>query len=138
MDLISLIMVISSAGLIIYLAGTFSDANAVADNGTGAADTILDASIEDTATPVREADAKVSSKLLIDNGFIDPDNNCELCTRMVYTPGSKSEAGIAYKDDTVDLGNAQRIVFFAKGEQAQEVSFVRSRQLYWHNEYQRY
>ena len=46
------------------------------------------------------------------------------CTRMVYTPGSKSEAGIAYKDDTVDLGNAQRIVFFAKGEQAQEVSFV--------------
>ena len=89
-----------------------------------AADTILDASIEDTATPVREADAKVSSKLLIDNGFIDPDNNCELCTRMVYTPGSKSEAGIAYKDDTVDLGNAQRIVFFAKGEQAQEVSFV--------------
>ena len=124
MDLILLIMVIWSAGVIIYLAGTFSNANAAPDNGTAAADTVLDASIEDTATPIREADAIVSSKLLIDNGFIDPDNNCELCTRMVYTPGSKSEAGIAYKDDTVDLGNAERIVFFAKGEQAQQVSFV--------------
>ena len=119
-DLVLLIIVIWSAGPIIYLAGMFSDANAAADNGTASADTILDASIEDTATPIREADAIVSSKLLIDNGFIDPDNNCELCTRMVYTPGSKSEAGIAYKDDTVDLGNAERIVFFAKGEQAKK------------------
>ena len=49
------------------------------DNGnTTQPISVLDASIEDTATPVREADAKVSSKLLIDNGFIDPDNNSEL------------------------------------------------------------
>ena len=33
-------------------------------------------------------------------------------------------AGIAYKDEKLDFGNAKRIVFFARADPAQEVSFV--------------
>jgi PKD repeat protein len=101
---------------------TILDAKAATADQNGTV--IPDVSLEDSATPVREGDAKTASRLVIDNSFIDPDNSCELCTRMVYTPGSNDEAGIAYRDDTVDLGDTQRIVFFAKGDQAQEVSFV--------------
>ena len=104
------------------MTSTLSDTKAV--TGDENATVIPDVSLEDSATPVREGDAKTTSRLVIDNSFIDPDNSCELCTRMVYTPGSQDEAGIAYKDDKVDLGDTQRIVFFAKGDQAQEVSFV--------------
>ena len=81
--------------------------------------------IEDSATAVRVADAAVSSNLVVNNAFIDPEHHCEGCTRMVYTPGSKDEAGIAYKDDKLDLGNSQRIVFFAKGQPSEHLF------LYW-------
>ena len=37
-------------------------------------------SIEQTATPVKEADAKLPSKFVINKDFTDPDNNCEFCT----------------------------------------------------------
>ena len=78
--------------------------------------------IEGTAIPVKVGDATTSSRLLIDNNFINPSNNCERCTRMVYTPGPQQEAGLAYKDDKLDLGNSQRIVFFAKGQPSEQVS----------------
>ena len=82
-------------------------------------------SIETTATPVKEADATVSSNFVLTKDFSDPDNNCEFCTRMVYTPGSKDEAGLAYSDAKLDLGDTQRLVFFAKAENpSEQVSFV--------------
>ena len=80
--------------------------------------------IEDNSTAVRVADAAVSSNLVVNNAFIDPEHHCEGCTRMVYTPGSKDQAGIAYKDDKLDLGSSQRIVFFAKGQPNEQVTFV--------------
>jgi hypothetical protein len=49
--------------------------------------------IEDSAIPVRAGDAVSKSKLVIDNNFINPSQNCEGCTRIVYTPGSQKEAG---------------------------------------------
>ena len=54
--------------------------------------TSSDTSVVDTTTPVKTGDATVSSKFVVDEHFIDPDNNCEDCTRMVYTPGSQKEA----------------------------------------------
>ena len=82
-------------------------------------------SIEQTATPVKEADAKLPSKFVINKDFTDPDNNCEFCTAMIYTPGTNEEAGLAYKDIKLDLGDSQRIVFFARSEKSgEQVSFV--------------
>jgi PKD repeat protein len=80
--------------------------------------------IEDTTTPVKVGDATVSTNLVVNNAFIDPEHHCEGCTRMVYTPGALDEAGIAYKDDKLNLGSYQRIVFFAKGQPNEQVSFV--------------
>ena len=82
------------------------------------------AAIELSATPIREADAKQTSRFVIDNSFVDPYNNCEICTRMVYTPGPQEEAGIAYKDDKLDLMSSQRVVFFAKGQSNEQITFV--------------
>jgi PKD repeat protein len=115
-------MVISFLGTFNYLAYAFAQTqSASADDSI----TTTDTAIVDTATPVKVGDATVSSKFVIDNHFVDPDNNCEFCTRMVYTPGSQEEAGVAYKDDKLNLGNSQRIVFFARAEKTgEEVSFV--------------
>jgi PKD repeat protein len=99
------------AGMFLYLAFGLTDAKA-------------EVPIEGTAIPVKVGDATTSSRLIIDNNFIDPSHNCERCTRMVYTPGPQQEAGVAYKDDKLDLGNSQRIVFFAKGQPSEQVSFV--------------
>ena len=90
----------------------------------GLTDAKAEVPIEGTAVPVKVGDATTSSRLIIDNNFIDPSHNCERCTRMVYTPGPQQEAGVAYKDDKLDLGNSQRIVFFAKGQPSEQVSFV--------------
>ena len=100
-----------AVGMFIYLAFAVTDTKA-------------DLPIEGTATPVKAGDATISSRLVIDNNFVDPSNNCERCTRMVYTPGPQQEAGVAYKDDKLNLGNSQRIVFFAKGQTSEQVSFV--------------
>ena len=43
---------------------------------------------------------------------------------VVYTPGPQQEAGLAYKDDKLDLGNSQRIVFFAKGQPSEQKTSV--------------
>ena len=41
----------------------------------------------------------------------------------MYTPGPQKEAEVAYKDDNLAMGASQRIVFFAKGQQNEQVSF---------------
>src|SRR6476620_2284698 len=104
-------MAIAFIGILIFVADAFKEATA-------------DKSIEDSATAIKAGDATVASSLIINNNFIDPSHNCEGCTKMVYTPGSRQEAGVAYKDDTLDLEKSQRIVFFAKGQPGEQVSFV--------------
>ena len=81
-------------------------------------------SLEKIATPVKEADAKISSQFTVTNNFVDPDNNCEFCTRIVYSPGKEGEAGLAYRDSTLDLDKSQRLVFFMKSQQDEQASFV--------------
>jgi len=80
--------------------------------------------IEGTASPIKVGDATTSSRLTIDNNFVDPSHNCERCTKLVYTPGPQREAGLAYKDDKLNLDNSHRIVFFARGQSDLRVSFV--------------
>ena len=106
------------------MSSAFRDARADTTGTNGTTNTIPAVAIEDYATTVKEGDAKTTSKLVIDNDYIDSDNSCELCTKIVYTPGTKHVAGIAYKDEKLDFGNAKRIVFFARADPAQEVSFV--------------
>ena len=114
--LLGAIVIVVSLG---YIAYSFYDVNGQSVNTTQGS------SIEETATPVKEADAKTASKFVLNKDFTDPDNNCEFCTAMIYTPGVNEEAGIAYKDIKLDLDNSQRIVFFARSENpGEQVSFV--------------
>jgi hypothetical protein len=55
-----------------------------------------------------------------------PDGNCEMCQFIRYMPGPIGEAAVAYiSTQTLDLSDAKRIVFFAKGELGGEnVAFV--------------
>jgi PKD domain/Bacterial Ig domain len=105
------VIILAVLASIVYFAYAFNSATA-------------QQAIEDSATPVRVGDAAVASSLVINNAFIDPEHHCEGCSRMVYTPGSQGEAGLAYKDNNLDLGNSQRIVFFAKGPPNKQVAFV--------------
>ena len=115
-----LLVTVAIAGALAYLAFGYADVNAQSsENNTQGF------SIEESATPVKEADAKVSSRFVLNKDYTDPDNNCEFCTAMIYTPGRDEEAGIAYKDIKLDLEDSERIVFFARSDKpGQEVSFV--------------
>ena len=64
--------------------------------------------------------------LKISSHAMTADGNCEMCQFIQYIPGPTGKAGVAYKSaQTLDLGGAQRIVFFAKGELGGEhVAFV--------------
>jgi len=55
-----------------------------------------------------------------------PDGNCEMCQFIRYIPGPIGKAAVAYiSTQTLDLSDAKRIVFFAKGELGGEnVAFV--------------
>ncbi len=118
---------------LIYLGHGYSRADAATQDNTvndatnqksSTISTIQAANIEETATPVKVADARMSSKLLIDNKFVDPDNNCEFCTRIQYTPGKEGEAGLAYRDTKIDLNDSQRLVFFVRSQEVGQASFV--------------
>ena len=51
--------------------------------------------------------------------------SCEFCNKFEYTPGGMGKAGIAYRNDKLDLEGYQRIVFFARGQHGgEEVSFT--------------
>jgi len=80
--------------------------------------------VEDTPSIDRAGDAKFNSGLMIDNDFID-STNCHFCNKIEYTPGGERKAGIAYRNDKLDLEGDQRIAFFARGQQGgEEVSFI--------------
>jgi hypothetical protein len=67
-----------------------------------------------------------ASHLTVNQNFVNPDDNCEICQSIQYTPGLIGKAGVAYKSSgELNLGGAQRIVFFAKGQLGGEnVAFV--------------
>ena len=60
---------------------------------------------------------KTPSKLLIDSDFVDPDEHCEFCYRLQYTPGSQGQAGVLFEsDNAIDLKDAKRMTFWARGD----------------------
>jgi hypothetical protein len=62
-----------------------------------------------------------SQHLKVNEEFIDPENHCEFCTRVEYTPGPEGEAGFSYEDLTgLDLSNAKRVKFWVMGEEGNE------------------
>jgi len=83
-------------------------------------DPIQIAYVEHAPIVVREGDAKVLSDLAIDSETLEPDNGCEFCTEVTYSPGSDRFAAVAYEVGKVDLSLSKRIVFFAKGDRGGE------------------
>ena len=90
-------------------------------------DTTQASHIEKSASTVKTGEA-ASSKFIINRDFVDSDSNCEFCTAMLYTPGIKHEAGVAYKDDKISIGDSKRLVFFVKGQPGQEVKLASCRE----------
>ena len=88
-----------------YIAYSFYDVNGQSVNTTARS------SIEESATPVKEARCQNSSKFVLNKDFSNPDNNCEFCTAMIYSPGVNEEAG-AHTKILIGLGQFPRIVFF--------------------------
>lgn len=71
----------------------------------------------------RSGDAKLNSASLqvFDGTIIDPDQHCEFCTLLIYTPGTEEFAGIAYAADSpMDLSKATRATIIVKGEEGGE------------------
>ena len=67
-------------------------------------------------------DAEAGSRFLkVDEDFVDPENHCEFCTRVQYTPGSQGVAGFSYEDlRGLDLSNAEKASFWVRGEDGNE------------------
>ena len=70
-------MVICVILISMAMSSAIRDARADTTGTNGTTNTISAVAIEDYATPVREGDAKTTSKLVIDNDYIDTDNSCE-------------------------------------------------------------
>jgi hypothetical protein len=84
---------------------------------------ILPMEVRDTFKNLEKTgDAKIKDSLLqIDTDFVDPDNHCEFCYRIEFTPGDTGKGGFVMKaDKAFDLSEANRIAFFAKGETGKE------------------
>jgi hypothetical protein len=72
----------------------------------------------------RAGDAILSTRLIIDKEYVDTAVNCEFCTRIEYSPSQNGEAGIAYRNDNLNLTGYQRIVLFARADTPQEIRFL--------------
>jgi PKD repeat protein len=69
----------------------------------------------------KAGDAASGNRVVIDDGYIDAENHCEICTRIEYTPGSLGQAGLAYAfDGPQDLSGAKSVTFFMMGEKGGE------------------
>lgn len=119
-------------GSMTYLGFALTSTNSISDsehlghlkNGSTSAPIQL-AYVEHSPNLLREDDAKVISNLQIDSETLDPDDNCEFCTKVIYTPGKVGQAAIAYEVEKVDLTLSKRIVFFAKGQRGgEQVTFL--------------
>ncbi len=129
---VTLIVIVAITGVVSslsYLAiglTSFVPTNHLADaiNATKF-DSIHTADLLHTANVVREGDAKVLTNLQINNQTLDPDNSCEFCTQVIYTPGKERQAAISYQADKVNLTGSKRIVFFAMGQKGgEQIAFV--------------
>jgi PKD repeat protein len=62
-----------------------------------------------------------ANNIKVNEDFVDPENHCEFCTFVEYTPGPRGVAGFAYENDTgLDLTGAKKVRFWMMGEQGDE------------------
>ena len=70
---------------------------------------------------VNGGDALSEYNIIVNDNFLDPNDNCDHCNRYQYIRGSEGWAGFAYKNDKLDLTGFKRIVLFAKGQHGGEI-----------------
>jgi hypothetical protein len=62
-----------------------------------------------------------ANNIKVNEDFVDPENHCEFCTFVEYTPGPRGVAGFAYENDAgVDLTGAKKVRFWVMGEEGNE------------------
>jgi PKD repeat protein len=62
-----------------------------------------------------------ANNIKVNEDFVDPENHCEFCTFVEYTPGPRGVAGFAYENDAgVDLTGAKKVRFWMMGEEGNE------------------
>jgi hypothetical protein len=111
--------IIAVIGCSIFLASSFNNNN----NSYNLPRSVAEASqipldVKETFSSIQKTDdGKANpSSIKIDSEFVDPDEHCEFCYRIEYTPGAIGKGGALFKTDkAVDLTESNRISFFAKG-----------------------
>ena len=120
--IVTIISTIISGAFLVYAFGDFSNSHSLHPVDIKRDGTV---NVEDILTIERGGEAKFYSRLVLDNNVIDPSNNCEFCNKIEYIPGSEGKAGVAYRNEKLDLSRYHRIVFFARGQHGDEVvSFI--------------
>lgn len=62
-----------------------------------------------------------SSYFRMDEEFVDAENHCDFCMALEYTPGPSGRATVAlWNSEPLDLGDAKKLVFAARGEKGGE------------------
>jgi hypothetical protein len=62
-----------------------------------------------------------ANNIKVNEDFVDPENHCEFCTFVEYTPGPRGVAGFAYENDAgLDLTGAKKVRFWMMGEEGNE------------------
>jgi hypothetical protein len=114
--------IIAVIGCSIFLASSFNNNNNN-NNSYNLSRSFAEASqipldVKETFSSIQKTDdGKANpSSIKIDSEFVDPDEHCEFCYRIEYTPGAIGKGGALFKTDkAVDLTESNRISFFAKG-----------------------
>src|SRR5918998_4654562 len=62
-----------------------------------------------------------ANNIEVNEDFVDPENHCEFCTFIEYTPGPRGAAGFAYESGAgLDLTGAKKMRFWIMGEEGNE------------------
>ena len=122
-----------------YLGFALTSTNSISDsehlghlkNGSTSASIQL-AYVEHSPNLLREADAKVTSNLQIDSETLNPDDNCEFCTKVIYTPGKLGQAAIAYEVEKIESHSLKKNSLLCKGSKRRRTGhFLSCRQDPW-------
>jgi len=66
-------------------------------------------------------DAANGTNLKVDDDFVDPENQCEFCTRVEYNPSSEGLAGFSYKSPVgLDFTGAKKVSLWVMGQNGGE------------------
>jgi hypothetical protein len=119
--IISVVVVLASS---LMLTGVFSLGSIILS--TGHDNHVQEAGAQALPFEVRDhfSEKKIAgdaNNIKVNEDFVDPENHCEFCTFIEYTPGPRGVAGFAYESDAgVDLTGAKKMRFWMMGEEGNE------------------